>query len=278
MALTCRADNSDDSRRTQFSSDIITNTTAHNQSSMPSRKAKAEPVYSNPSHSFSKKWLAPHLRNQKPYSHLEECRERFCKESVAWTPDFDLPRHRRDVREALEKAQALKQKRKEMEILEKIRLGMQDVPPVEIEPALGGRMFSTNHSAVLAKQTVFTHEYMSTRTHEDHWGRVIEWHTSAPKELADWPTRAECKYEGDERISTDKLHRRFLCAPRVPGNETVNWMQRSIIPSYALEDFYYPAPGIIDIFILKHDIPDLQFDDDEGDGILGSELMEMLDE
>jgi hypothetical protein len=80
---------------------------------------------------------------------------------------------------------------------------------------------------VLAQKTVFTPNFEDGR--EQIHASGLEMIT---KEIASWPSKAEMKYEGDDRIATVEIHRRFLGAPRTEGNETVNWQQRSL-PSSA---------------------------------------------
>jgi hypothetical protein len=127
-----------------------------------------------------------------------------------------------------------------------------------VRPALHGKVFGTHHSVVLALPTVFTH----------HLGR---------RDMAPWPSRDEMKYEGDDRISTDRLHGRFLPAPRIDSDDGVPWMQRPIIRQEALENFHYPYPREVEIFLRMHWVAELEFTDEEGRVVLGSELMDLLD-
>ena len=78
-----------------------------------------------------------------------------------------------------------------------------------------------------------------------------------------------------DRISTDRLHGRFLGAPRVPGNGTVNWQQRSIIlPEWF--DWFYPSPHVVDVFVRNRVIGDSEFSEEEGGEAVGRELMGLL--
>ncbi|CAK4032476.1 Hypothetical predicted protein [Lecanosticta acicola] len=232
-------------------------------------------------HSSSRTWVAPHAVKQKTLTRLNGHREKFCRNSVAWELNFDIEKHRLEVNKAMQKEFHNRDARIDKEIEQRkqyLKLEPYYRLPVTIKPAFGDKDFGDNRSTVLARKTVFSHEYLVHRTNEDYLGReAIGW-TSIEKEIADWPPRTESKYEGDERISTDRLHGRCLGCPRVGGNETVNWMQRSIIPSYSLDDFYYPVPDEMDLFIRNHYIPALEFDDESGKEALGTELMEMLGE
>lgn len=55
--------------------------------------------------------------------------------------------------------------------------------------------------------------------------------TSRPQ--APWPDSSERKHEGYQRVRSG--YKRFLPLPRVPGNQTVNWKQRSPMPTYEFD-------------------------------------------
>lgn len=55
--------------------------------------------------------------------------------------------------------------------------------------------------------------------------------TSRPQ--APWPDSSERKHEGYQRVRSG--YKRFLPLPRVPGNQTVNWKQRSPIATYEFD-------------------------------------------
>jgi hypothetical protein len=77
-----------------------------------------------------------------------------------------------------------------------------------IGPAMGGRTFSDNRSAVLGLETVW-----------------CPWKPDRPK--APWPPRSEFKWEGDARALSG--FRRFPPIPRAVGNNTVVWHQKPAI-------------------------------------------------
>lgn len=120
--------------------------------------------------------------------------------------------------------------------------------------------WKTNRSAILHFPTIFSFHYTVNKS-----------------SIAPWPSAQEMKYEGDDRISTDKLHGRFLGAPRVEGNETVNWQHRAIISQEWLDDFLFPLPGEVEIWMRGHWVAELEFGDREGREILGEELWRCLD-
>lgn len=128
----------------------------------------------------------------------------------------------------------------------------------------GKTIFGPEHtnftSYVLSVPTIFTPNFASGKEH-----------------IASWPSRTEQKYEGDDRIATDKLHGRFPGAPRVQGNETVNWQHRNVIPQYDMENYHY-VPREQEVFFRTHFVDDADHaTEEEARHMLGSELLEMLD-
>ena len=104
--------------------------------------------------------------------------------------------------------------------------------------------------------------------------------SKVPKLIAPWPKRDQMKYEGDDRISTEACHRRFLGLPRVPGSETVNWQHRALVkPSWF--DCHQRPVSEYEVWERQVYIPELE----EFDGmhrttaeeILGPELWKLLD-
>ena len=132
------------------------------------------------------------------------------------------------------------------------------IPPHIREP-FAGKDFDTNHGSVLCYETIFC----------PRWEKGKE-------DIAPWPPKSEMKYEGDDRISTDRLHRRYPGAPRVEGNETVNWQHRAVIEQFPFDDFYYPIPHAVEIFLRTHWVEELEIPDEEGEEYIGKDLMGML--
>lgn len=197
---------------------------------------------------------------------MNEARRKLCPRSTIWHKDFDLERHRREWK-------AGEARRAQASVDEKAKLETEDVerkkhglPPVIVAPvkpeAFGGHQFEMSRSNVLSEPTIFCPQWRNNKDKED---------------IAPWPSKHEMEYEGDGRMATDKLHRRFLGLPRVDGNATVNWQHRALIPPYPFEEFYYPIPSVVDIFMRTHNIDDAQFTDEVGTEAIGAELMGLLD-
>ncbi|CZT24666.1 uncharacterized protein RCC_10392 [Ramularia collo-cygni] len=221
-------------------------------------------------YSQSRKWVAPRVLKEDQNKRMNNSRRKIAPNSIAWELNLDVEQHKKEFAEIQQAQLERNIKYHTDDAAERIRLGLPATPPA-IKPAFGGKVFKGNDSAVLSRKTVFAPDFEEGREvrHATNHGWIN-------KEIAVWPSRMEMKYEGDDRISTDKLHGRFLGAPRTEGNETVNWQQRSIIPQYAMEDFYYPVPREEEIWLRVHWIREHQFSDMEGVEALGKDLMDML--
>lgn len=201
----------------------------------------------SPSYSQSKKWVSPNLLGSKQQERANAARNRLCKNSIAWTPNLNREQHRQEFdqdwyhrKEKQEQREMQKQKvqravretydiavtttpKPTSRLIKNMKKGatLQDM---DLVPA-----FYNNLSLVLCRPTAFSYGCSINRIDPN-------WELSSLKPEPKYPSLAEMKYEGDERISTDMLHRRFLGIPRVVGNDTVNWMQATIIPQYPLDD------------------------------------------
>ncbi|KAE8549214.1 hypothetical protein TMatcc_000187 [Talaromyces marneffei ATCC 18224] len=92
-----------------------------------------------------------------------------------------------------------------------------------IQTALDGRRFGDFRSTVLAQTTIWRPDEVSN--------------PSRPQ--APWPDSGERKHEGYQRVRSG--YSRFPPLPRVPGNPTVNWKQRSPIAAYELDKVGLPV-------------------------------------
>ncbi|KAF2161855.1 hypothetical protein M409DRAFT_27911 [Zasmidium cellare ATCC 36951] len=223
-------------------------------------------------HSQSKKWVAPGVKKQERIRRTNFARSKVCKDSVAWPRDYDVEEHRALYADDVRKQMQKKGERRVKELRDRERLGLPEFPDA-VKPAMGGKELGNNRSAVLSQETVFTKEFEKDRRDRDffqHPERVY-------KDVADWPCREEAKYEGDDRISTERIHGRFLGLPRVPGNNTVNWMQRSVVKQYSFDD-HYQKLNEHDVFWRYNNVDEIEVNDNTGAELVGNELMGMLDE
>ena len=238
---------------------------------------------SSPRFPPSNKWIAPKVQGKgKPHGALP--RTKLCPYSPFFGANLDVEKHRKEWEDG-------RRRRAEEKMNEDLKVKEEKQHPGDSDTAAApdrakqfdekedtsdsipenattshirkpfdGKEFETNHSTVLSQKTVFCQSFEKGK-----------------EDVADWPNRMEAKYEGDDRLSTDRLHGRFLGAPRVTGNETVNWQHRAIIPQFPFDDFYYPVPNAVDIFMRTHWVSELEFTDEEGEEAIGKDLMQMLD-
>lgn len=221
------------------------------------------------SYGNSRKWIAPGVREKQKHDKLNFARGKICANSPFWHRDFDLENHKREFNALLQARfnQSTHPASPETPSHSHGLSGTSTAGPVTPSRSafsgkkLNGSEFTTNHSPVLAFPTVFTPQFKL--------GKPF---------VAPWPSKSEMKYEGDDRIATDKLHGRFLGHPRVEGNETVNWQHRNVIPQYHFDNFH-TIPSVDDIFVKTHSIPELQEEatEEEAKAMLGEELFELLD-
>lgn len=94
---------------------------------------------------------------------------------------------------------------------------------VNIGTALDGRQFGDFRSTILAQTTIWRPDEVNN--------------PSRPQ--APWPDSSERKHEGYQRVRSG--YSRFPPLPRVPGNPTVNWKQRSPIAAYEFDQFGRPV-------------------------------------
>lgn len=242
------------------------------------------------SYGNSKKWVAPVVKEKLRHEKLNQARAKMCKESPFWHLNFDIETHRREFAALLQARRAssispssssegspyghLKQTSvPSTPPRQTHQTDIDDTPPTtpcgSCHTPFSGKIdrdtettFNTNLSPVLCLPTVFTPNYKLGKQY-----------------VAPWPSRSEMKYEGDDRIATDKLHSRFLGAPRVEGNETVNWQHRNVIEQYPLENFYV-VPTELEVLERTHHFPGLEADNETAEEawhLVGRELYELLD-
>ena len=96
-----------------------------------------------------------------------------------------------------------------------------------------GKALGDGRSGVLGEKTIWT----------------MHWAPESGHELCPWPTAAEYKEEGDERHTSG--FGRFLPVPRVAGNPTVTYKQKSYQEPYRM-DYVHPVPKLYDV-IFKGD-------------------------
>ena len=91
---------------------------------------------------------------------------------------------------------------------------------VKVESAMSGKEYCDGRSAVLSQPTVWSSWYQPTETHPE----------------APWPCLEEMKEEGDERHTSS--FGRFPALPRTPGNPTVVWKVKPVIPALPFDEVW----------------------------------------
>lgn len=237
----------------------------------------------NARYTQSRTWHSPTSKGTRSHRQLNESRKRVCAKSPIWHEDFDLQQHRNEWRAGeLRRAQVIKGGVKKEE-KKHDELHEPDIPARPMRAPFDGRTFvgakgekfETNYGPVIYQQTIFCPDWLNGK-----------------EDVAPWPGKHEVEYEGDGRIATDRLHRRFLPLPRVGGNDTINWQHRAYIDPYPLENYYQYVPRVWynplrihweDIVFRMQVVSEREFvdekgeDDEDGKHAVGEELMGLLD-
>lgn len=252
----------------------------------------------------SNTWVSPaYLQSREQRARNSARHHNGFQRSFAWTLDLDFAQHNNDmwdeqaIREAT-RAATIRVEKEEREFYNDIGYDMP--PPRALPMAFHGHEYSTHGYALkdTFKQDLFLYG-SPVLNQRSIWCVGF----ADPNGLGSmWPELEELKYEGPDRISTDRIHRRLLPHPRMPGNATVDWSQRAFRKSFVFDEFGYPFRLFIDAYDsfcwpsirrTKEEalhvttwIPEIQFtqalDDDTpiADGMLalGRVLVEALDE
>ena len=181
------------------------------------------------------KWAEVH-RNLKDMSLIKEGQQSPSVPYLFFSGSFCVPttfnewiEHRSEF--ANDRA---KEARHQLFLAEEHRLRQRhhNLPPAgETAPILclpfGGIKFQDGRGTVLAAHTIWTPWRFEKETPQ-----VLE--DERPEAL--WPCAEEMKEEGNERNTSQ--YRRFLALPRVPGNHTVNWKQKKILPMLPFDEIW----------------------------------------
>lgn len=103
-----------------------------------------------------------------------------------------------------------------------------EMAPITMRP-FGGRVFGDGRSSVLSMPSIWSPWECDTVS----W---IAWEGERRRPEALWPCEEEMKEEGNERMTSG--FRRFLALPRVPGNDTVNWKQKKVLPMLEFDEIW----------------------------------------
>lgn len=212
-------------------------------------------------YTFTKKWVNPDIHQKSQRKRINDARRKICPDSPFWPTNLDIESHK-TAWYKLKQDTLLAQQSPTSETRQQDE-SSHTLPPTPVKPVFGGKLWLDNLAPVTASgPTVFTPEFETGR---------------GGRELASWPSKAEMKYEGDERVATDRIHGRFLGLPRRNANDTTAWAQRGLLDQYVMDDFVFPAPGPVDVFMCGFRVEEMEITDEEGAHLLGVEMMGLLD-
>lgn len=208
----------------------------------------------------SRSWKSPAIVARDRWTRILRSRDHICPNSPFLTRIFDLIDHRRCMRRAKEHLMRRKQASTQQDCICRTRhAATADCTKDTLAP-FHDHIFATNHASVLSLPTIFTPSWRSEKDFE-----------------APWPSIAEMQHEGDERIATDKEHRRFLPVPRFPCGLRIDlsFGQIDFLPQYDL-DSVHRIPEAGDDLAVPHHVVEVEFTDKEAATLLGTSLLREL--
>ena len=102
-----------------------------------------------------------------------------------------------------------------------------ETAPITILP-YGGKLFGDTKAPTLAVPTVWH------RWQPEALRRTVP---DDERPVPPWPCEEEMREEGNERMTSG--FRRFPALPRVPGNNTVNWKQKKMLPMLPFDEIWH---------------------------------------
>ena len=166
------------------------------------------------SHTNSKTWTSPRAEEEERWAQVEgnlTAMELNIRSSNV-PHDFEEWLEHRVGRLEDEKCEA--QRRARIQLRE-----MQN--PTKVDPAFGGKSFDDGRGAVLGRPTIWHNPLNPEKMN---------------RQLAEWPSQAEMKEEGDER-NTSRF-KRFLGLPRSPSKGNVDWKKKDHVKSTEMDSVW----------------------------------------
>lgn len=196
------------------------------------------------SHTASKTWVSDETKEHEAFVKARDSMSHVVPRSpfVPWT-FADWVAHRLATKEDAHRG-AIRQ-------IEARQSKVKPSKKIPLDPAMGGKIFDDNLACVLARESIWTNSESP-----------VPGRPSAP-----WPIYEELKHEGDDRNRSG--FSRFPPLPRGPGNETVNWKQRSPLSQFLFDETGKPT-------MAGEEAP-LETDD-QMLVLIGSEILTELDE
>ncbi|KAF4550243.1 Hypothetical protein D9617_18g034340 [Elsinoe fawcettii] len=212
------------------------------------------------SHSFSKSWKAPQVVAKEQWTRVLKSRDHLCPDSPFLPRAFDTVQQRILMEHGWSDLLASKSASTTQDTTvitsDALRRGINFD---SLTPFQGKHLASPGRSAVLAEPTIWSPAAVE--------GRPF---------TAPWPSIAEMKYEGDERVATSLDHGRFLPVPRYPSDVPgMGWSEVAFLPQEKMDEVLRVDDEAV--FFATHDVVDLQIGDEDGERLLGEKLMRLLD-
>ena len=99
---------------------------------------------------------------------------------------------------------------------------------------LEGKFLQTTCSPVLCMPTIWQKDYEHNKYFV--YPADVYANAQATSTVALFPSLQELKFEGNDRIASKDIHRRFFPAPRYPCNQTMNWTVRPYLKPHEFDE------------------------------------------
>ncbi|KAF2154303.1 hypothetical protein K461DRAFT_292963 [Myriangium duriaei CBS 260.36] len=211
------------------------------------------------SHSFSRSWKSPQVVMRDRWTRILKSRDHICPDSPFLPRLFNLPDHEKAMGLAKQNHDSRKADSTEKDLSVRSQWATQIGSDAESLTAFGGRKMWPSQAAVLGSETIWCQDWTNNKDF-----------------IAPWPTLAELKHEGDDRVSTSVSHRRFFPIPRFPSASDISWNEVAFLPQHHMDQISNlsepesMSPASFQDF-------ETHINDLEGASLLGEDLMSALD-
>ncbi|PNS16939.1 hypothetical protein CAC42_4903 [Sphaceloma murrayae] len=212
------------------------------------------------SHSFSKSWKAPSVVAREHWIRILKSRDHLCPDSPFLPRIFDQTEHNRLMNSArldLARSKATSTS-KDAQVMAS-NAASRGLDASSLLPLHAHTPLDPTLSVPLCLPTIWAPSAESKRPF-----------------TAPWPSIAELKYEGDERIATSLDHRRFLPVPRFPTDvEGMGWAEVAFLPQTELDRVHRVEEE--EVLFQGFEVGEREIGEDEGRELLGESLWACLE-
>ncbi|KAF2228211.1 hypothetical protein BDZ85DRAFT_315689 [Elsinoe ampelina] len=212
------------------------------------------------SHSFSKSWKAPAVVAKEQWTRVLKSRDHLCPDSPFLPRAFDTATQRIIMDAAWTDLLASKTASTTQDSAVRADDAIRRGRTLDSLGPFQDRVLSDpSRGMVLSESTIWTPKAEQVRPF-----------------TAPWPSIAEMKYEGDERVATSLDHGRFLPVPRYPSDiPGMAWSELAFLPQEHFDEVLRVDEEAV--FFANHEVVELEVGDEEGEHLLGRALMDLLD-